>query len=180
MHYKLLLTSFGIMAFLCLISPNLLAQSQPESSENVLVLQKGNKEKIAETGDYVFLKTENGRRPYSGRIKAINDSTIVVRGREFRVSALERIVLSRRVWRRIGAWLILTALLTPFLFGFLFRMFTDWFGPPYSTNRAWRWLITVVNNTYTSLILGGIFVLFKSFRRYKMKKWKVKVRRREF
>ena len=177
MNFKSVATRWGLTLMLCLFSFILIAQTSPESSQNVLVLQKGKRERTVETGDFIRIQKTGEKKRHKGELAFITDSTLTVRGEVVPISSLEKISVGKRTGKRIAFWSLLAFFIAPIVFGFLVWGILGAFSlDPVSVNtRGWRRILLWFNNARTSLLLIGIGAAIFCRRIFKLKKWKVKV-----
>ena len=177
MNFKSVATRWGLTLMLCLFSFILIAQTSPESSQNVVVLQKGKRERTIEPGDFVRIQKTGEKKRTKGELAHITNSSLTVRGQIVPISSIEKISVGKRTGRRIAFWSLLTFFIAPTVFGLLvwgvlgaFRL------DPVSVNtRGWRRILLWFNNARTSLFLIGIGAAIFCRRIFKLKKWKIKV-----
>ena len=177
---KPIATRWGLTLLLCLFWSIALSQTSAESSQTILVMQKGEKEHLAVPGDQIRIKEKGKKRRFAGELAYVTDSTITVRGRIIPLASLEQISVGSRPFRKLAIALLLIGLLGPILVGAIIRVIFR-LAPPSPNiyrNNAWVKFNTWLANTWLgSLLLSAIFGLFAR-KRFKLNKWKLKVRRR--
>ena len=177
MNFKSVATRWGLTLLLCLFSFILIAQTSPESSQNVVVLQKGKRERTIELGDFVRIQKTGEKRKTKGELAFVTDSSLTIRGQVVPISSIEKISVGKRTGRRLAFWCLLGFFIAPTVFGLLvwgvlgaFRL------DPVSINaRGWSRVLLWFNNARNSLLLLGIGAAIFCRRIFKLRKWKIKV-----
>ena len=177
---KPIATRWGLTLMLCLFWSITIAQTSAESSQTILVMQKGEKEHVAVPGDHIRVKEIGKKRRFGGELAYVTDSTIIVRGRIIPLNSVEQITVRGRPFRKLAIVLLLLGLLGPLIagafIGIFFAIATP--NPNFFNQRRWGRFMRWLNQTWAgSLLLGAIFGLFAR-KRFKLNKWKLKVRRR--
>jgi|GEM_PF-5203352 len=182
MTFKTILPFWLGLAFLCLFVSPAQSQTQAEAGESYLHLQNGDKQRLVEPGDQVSIRTNTNRRRIKGTLYHVTDSTLILRKGEVPIAAIQNMNVRKRVPRKLALWLLLGVVLSPLIIAILLTIIIAVIPAGYFQNNYFFWrevqkISRVVS--WMSLVGAAVASIF-SFKRYNLKKWKMKVRKRRY